>query len=302
MYHQDSYQKHENWYNTHFPTDEDKAIHLEKNDAKTQSLNNWLQNIFFSCIDPLLNKAGQEWLTVGDAYGFDAQYIQAKGQKAEASDLNTDFLRISHQNGIIGNYSAQNAESLSFSDNTFDYILCKETYHHFPRPYAALYEMIRVAKKGIVIIEPQDPVTKMPLLLGVLNILTKLNSSFTKKVWKNRFSYEPVGNFVYKISEREFEKFAAGLNLPVIAFKEINPNFYHQKLEGLTASPTEKQFRKVSRKKRLLDMLVKLSIIPGQVLSVIVFKEYPESAVLEDLKDQQYKIVHIPKNPYINRS
>jgi len=300
MYHQDSYKKHEDWYNVHFPTVEAKSAHLKRNDHKAQTVNNWLQQIFFTCINPLLRKTDQKWLTVGDAYGFDAQYIQQfnSGQQAEASDLNSDFLEVSRQNGIIDHYSVQNAEQLTFLDNTFDYILCKETYHHFPRPYAALYEMIRVAKKGIIIIEPQDPVTKMPLLLGMLNILAKSSPSLIKKIWKNQFSYEPVGNFVYKISEREFEKFAAGLGLPVVAFKQINPNFYVKGMEGIPAARNEKHFRKINRKKKILDALVKMTVIPGQVLSVIVFKQHPDQELLTELKNNHYKIVNIPKNPY----
>jgi ubiquinone/menaquinone biosynthesis C-methylase UbiE len=300
MYHYHSYKKHKDWYNVHFPTAEDKIAYLRRNDSKGQTVNNWLQNIFFTCIDPLLRKGDQKWLTVGDAYGFDAQYIQQSnnGQHAEASDLNSDFLEIAMQNGIINNYSVQNAEKLTFQDNTFDYILCKETYHHFPRPYAALYEMIRVAKKGIVIIEPQDPVTKMPMLLGMLNILARSSPSLIKKLWKNQFSYEPVGNFVYKISEREFEKFAAGLGLPVVAFKQINPNFYTKGMESLPATKNEKHFRQINLKKKILDTLVKMTVIPGQVLSVIVFKKNPEPEVLIDLKALNYKIVNIPENPY----
>jgi ubiquinone/menaquinone biosynthesis C-methylase UbiE len=300
MYHHDSYKKHEDWYNTQFPTEEAKVEHLNKNILAENSLSNWLQNIFFSCIDPLLKVKGQKWLTVGDAYGFDARYILQDGtQSAEASDLNTDFLKTAQQNGLIEKYSAQNAEKLTFEDNAFDYILCKETYHHFPRPYAALYEMIRVASKGIIIIEPQDPVTKMPLLLSMLNILSKFNPKLIKRVWKNQFSYEPVGNFIYKISEREFEKFAAGLNLPMIAFKQINPNFYTKKVVGLNASQDNAEFRKINLKKKVLDALVKLSIVPGQVLSVIVFKETPTDEVLSELKKSKYRIVEVPKNPYL---
>src|SRR5690606_39630720 len=66
--------------------------------------------------------------------------------------------------------------------------------------------------KGIVMIEPQDPISRMPFLLFVLNTFSSYKL-VVDRIWKNRFSYEAVGNFVYKTSEREFEKFAAGLNL-----------------------------------------------------------------------------------------
>ncbi|RZK76074.1 MAG: methyltransferase domain-containing protein, partial [Pedobacter sp.] len=199
--------------------------------------------------------------------------------------------------GVIIDFAAENAENLSFGDGAFDYLLCKESYHHFPKPYAALYEMIRVSRKAIILMEPHDPIAKMPLLLFFLN-LTVSCPFLQRKVWKNRFSFEPVGNFVYKVSEREFEKFAAGLQLPAVAFKYINPNFYHKDNERKEASLTVWPFLVMRLKKFVLDTLMRLKIIPGQVLSAIIFKELPNSEEQKRLKRAGYKIVLIPKNPY----
>lgn len=300
MYHQESYERHGNWYNQHFPTREAKVNHYKNAKISHRgTVSQWLQQIFFSCLEPLLKAPMKRWLTVGDAYGFDAQYILSKGSSALATDLNIDFLEVAKEEGIVKEYAAENAEKLSFGNSTFDYVLCKESYHHFPRPYAALYEMIRVAEKGIVIIEPQDPVSKMPLLLLLTNLLAS-KSKLLNKAWKNRFSFEPVGNFVYKVSEREFEKFAAGLNLPMVAFKKINPNFYFHGAECIAADPKNKNFRSIRSKKYFLDLLVKFKIIPGQVLSTIIFKQMPEAFTIQQLKADGYCLITIPKNPYIN--
>lgn len=167
-----SYDLHNQWYNKHFPTNSSKTALYEKyRSAGKNNIAHWLQQIFFNCLDPLLKAQAQSWLTVGDAYGFDAQYIAASGNRSLATDLNTDLLAVALQQGVIEAYAAENAEKLSFEDNHFDYVLCKESYHHFPRPYAAMYEMIRVARKGVVVIEPQDPVVRMPLLLLLRNLL-----------------------------------------------------------------------------------------------------------------------------------
>lgn len=214
-----------------------------------------------------------------------------------STDLTDDFLSVAKEAGVVSQYKAENAEQLSFADESFDYVLCKETYHHFPRPYAALYEMIRVAKKGIVIIEPQDPVAKMPLLLMLFNLF-KYWPGVIKRIWKNRFSYEPVGNFVYKVSEREFEKFAAGLNLPLVAFKRINPNFYFKDAENLQQEKYNGRFQLIRFKKMMLDILAKCGLIPGQVLSAVVFKTAPGKEVLEQMKKDGYHLVSIAKNPY----
>jgi SAM-dependent methyltransferase len=299
MFQQESYNRHSEWYNIHYPTANDKTTFYKKSKTvKDNTVSDWLQNIFFSCLDPLLSEPSQQWLTVGDAYGFDAQYISSRGIDAIATDLNADFLKVAKEEGIIKNYAAENAENLSFTDGQFDFVLCKESYHHFPRPYAASYEMIRVARQGIVIIEPQDPVSKMPLLLMLSNLFSR-HTGLLNKIWKNRYSYEPVGNFVYKVSEREFEKLAAGLNLPLVAFKNINPNFYFKGADNIKSDYWNRTFLTIKIKKNLLDLLVRLKVLPGQVLSTIIFKQIPNEQIMNQLKTDGYRLVNIPKNPYL---
>ena len=300
MCHKESYNRHNEWYNEHFPSESAKSDFYGK--VRTTGKNNvahWLQQLFFSCLDPLLDRKDRSWLTVGDAYGFDAQYILNSGNKALATDLNTDFLSVALKEGIINACAAENAEKLSREDNSFDFVLCKESYHHFPRPYAAMYEMIRVARSGVVVMEPQDPVTKMPLLLMLSNLFTR-NGQFINKLWKNRFSFEPVGNFVYKVSEREFEKLAAGLGLPMVGFKKINPNYWFKGAESISTDQYSRQFFFIKMKKFLFDSLFKLGLMPSQVLTTVIFKQLPDGHTINLLKKSGYHLVYIPQNPYLN--
>lgn len=295
-----SYQRHEEWYNHLFPTQAHKLDYYKRmKTANAENISGWLQHFFFSCLYPLMKETSQSWLTVGDAYGFDAHYLLTQDQKVTATDLNDEFLKVAHSLDMIHDYAAANAEQLFFNDNQFDYTLCKESYHHFPRPYAALYEMMRVSRKAVVIMEPNDPVLKMPLLMFLMNLFSNKYFTLSDKLWKNRFSYEPVGNFVYKVSEREFEKFAAGLNFPAVAFKMINPNFYHKDTEFLKPSFKVKEFRRIKAKKMFADLLMKLRIIPGQVLCSVIFKEQPTMDMRGRLEKSGFKIVDIPKNPFI---
>ncbi len=295
-----SYQRHANWYNDLYPERIQKMQILFSIKDNQGSINHWLQQLFFKCLDPFMQEKQASWFTVGDAYGHDAQYLLEKGvEDVTASDLNGDFLALSQEIGLIEKYAVENAEAMSLGDNSVDYILCKETYHHFPRPYAALYEMIRVAREAIVIIEPQDPILKMPLLLFMNNLLARVNDKLIAKVWKNRFSYERVGNFVYKTSEREFEKLAAGLNLPMIAVKALNPNFWFLGSNNIPAKRTSHKFRKVLWKKGLRDLLSKVGAVPSQTLSIVVFKQLPSPAVRQSLIADGYRLVEIPQNPYL---
>ncbi|WP_145860454.1 class I SAM-dependent methyltransferase [Pedobacter suwonensis] len=300
MRHTESYNRHDEWYNTHFPSESAKTVFYER--AMATGKNNiayWLQKLFFNCIDPLLAKKKQRWLTIGDAYGFDAQYILSSGNSVLATDLNTDFLNIALKRGIIDACAAENAEKLTQEDNSFDFVLCKESYHHFPRPYAAMYEMIRVAKQGVIVIEPQDPVFKMPLLLMLSNLLNQ-NAHFLNKLWNNRFSFEPVGNFVYKVSEREFEKLAAGLGLPLIGFKKINPNYWFKGADLVSTERYSKKFFFIRLKKFILDVLVRIKAMPSQVLATVIFKQLPDECTIVLLKKNGYHLVYIPQNPYLD--
>lgn len=98
------------------------------------------------------------WLTVGDGrYGLDSVRIKDRGfKRVMPSDICEALLMEGKKKGIIDEYAVQNAEQMDYKEGEFDYVFCKEAFHHFSRPYIALYEMLRVADKGIILIEPND--------------------------------------------------------------------------------------------------------------------------------------------------
>ena len=299
MSYKNSYNRHNEWYDKQFPSQDSKIeVYRRKRNNEKDSLANWLQDIFFESLSPLTEQKNTKWLTVGDAYGFDAQYILKSKNQALATDLNTKFLNVALREGIISECKAENAEQLSFADNSFDYILCKESYHHFPRPYAAVYEMLRVAQSAVIIMEPQDPISKMPFLLFLSNLLGTF-PSILRKVWKNQFSYEPVGNFVYKVSEREFEKLAAGLGLRLVAFRKINPGFWFEGAEYVSIKNKKSLFLYIKLKKKIRDFLVHIKLLPAQTLVSIIFKTTPDNNTINSLKKNGYRLVYIPENPYL---
>ena len=40
------------------------------------------------------------------------------------------------------------------ADNSVDFVQCKESFHHFPRPMVSFYEMMRVARYGVLCASP----------------------------------------------------------------------------------------------------------------------------------------------------
>jgi ubiquinone/menaquinone biosynthesis C-methylase UbiE len=145
------------------------------------------------------------WLTIGDGAGTDAwRLLQAGFQDVLATDLDDTVLRQTHGAGYISKFKVENAERLSLPNNSVDFVLCKEALHHMSLPYAAIYEFIRVARYGVVIIEPQDPWVDWPCRTDATSP-----------------HYESVGNYVYQFSARDLEKIAYGLNITGVAIQHM---------------------------------------------------------------------------------
>ncbi len=255
------------------------------------TVNRWRYERLYECIDPLLKMYPKsEWLTVGDFYyGTDAQYILSKGSKAVASDIDDHFLKKGKEIGYIDNYSKENVESLSFDDESFDFVLCKETFHHLPRPYLGLYEMLRVSRVGIVLIEPYDRFTNASLIekIGIW-LLKKIKGS-------THDLYEPSGNYKYSISKREIEKIALGLNLPQIAFKQIN-DYYRDDLGLEFKEKNDKVLSKIKTQILLRDILWKFRLFPPSFLITVIFKKEVNP---DPLVDDGYEVVRLTDNPYM---
>ena len=274
----------------------------EEKHAKTwfekDTVDAWRHQRMYHILDPILKVQSSRWLTVGDGrYGKDAKYIIDNGCKALATDISDALLQEAKNLGFVNDIKKENSESLSFNDLEFDYVFCKESYHHFPRPMLALYEMLRVAEKGVILIEPtdryiNDSVTDV-LFRNLINLTKRL---LGKKASKHDF--EDSGNYVFRISRREIEKVSLGLNYKIVAFKGINDAY----LKGV-------EFEKLSEKGPLLkkvraiifirDLLCKLGLMNYQLLASIIFKKKPSNSLMQDLQKAGYEIINLPENPYI---
>jgi len=284
-----SYEKHENWY-----LDVDK--YLRRITVK-DSIDYWRHNRMFNFLEPFTDDKKKNWLTIGDGIGSDAHWLLNKGLNVIASDIAYNVLQVAHDKGYIKEYLKINAEKIELNDSSIDYILCKEAYHHFPRPYIALYEMIRVSRKAVILIEPNDIGIVYPPIIFLKNILDKINNHLINKVWKNRFSFETVGNFVYKTSEREIEKMAMGINLPSAAFKGF-VDFHIPQISDRKI--TEKRpMQKMKVKIWLKSLLCKIGIIPYPIIITVMFKEKPDIQTQLLMKKIGYKYIEYPINPYI---
>ena len=244
-------------------------------------------------------KTDATWLTIGDGrYGTDANALMRLGaQKVHCSDISDKLLKIGAQEGFINEYSVQNAEDLSFDDRSFDYVLCKEAYHHLPRPHIALHEMFRVAKKAVILIEPRDSLIDRAKYSWMLQIPKKI-----LRRESDGYGFERVGNFIFSLSERECEKLLLGMNYQFIAFNGLN-DVYEPGVEFLSltsvSSVDKRRIYKLKTKLFLSDLLSKIGFRKTGLVSVAMFKDRPDLILERSLDHYGWRLKSLPNNPYI---
>lgn len=246
-----------------------------------------LQHRLYGAAVCLRQGGDASWLTVGDGrFGLDALHVSRCGfSSVIASDISDTLLKEAARYGQDIPYQVENAEALSLSSDSVDYVLCKEAYHHFPRPMIALYEMLRVARQGVVLVEPQDPLIDPPVLLDHIE----------------RYNYETSGNYVYTVSRREMVKVAAGLNFPAIAFKGIN-TAYIRGCEFSPASPVSPIFIDLMAQLREKDENCRLGRTKHDILMMVFFKREPTEAVRQALQGDGWDVTGLPRNPFLRPS
>jgi len=295
-FHEVSYQKHSSNYDDYSIGGKKESI------AKTwldrNSVGAWRFERMYHLLDPLLEaEPHARWLTVGDGrYGGDAQYILYKGVDVLATDITDALLKEAQEMGCLKKFRKENAESLSFGDSEFDFVLCKEAYHHFPRPMMALYEMLRVASEGVVLIEPTDLYVTRSIATATFRKLLNIVKTLLGKSSQTNF-FEEVGNYVYTISRREIEKVAMGLNYKVVAFHGVN-DYYLKGCEFENISENGINYRKIRFMIALLNILTKLKLVDYSLTAVIIFKRTPSEKLMDVLRKGGYEVVRLPTNPY----
>jgi SAM-dependent methyltransferase len=220
--------------------DEGSNFDVSAFDNDGTTADNWRHLRMYEAVNAFLHHPDWTWLTVGDGTGgLDSIRIRRMGiRRAVPSDISPYLLELSRSKGHIDEFHIENAEQLSFEDGSFDVVFCKEAYHHFPRPAIALYEMLRVSRKAVILIEPRDYLIDRPKqrsigprgwlreclrwLCGRLGIDSGPIPVSQRYLLGDPPHYETSGNYMYTISSREMEKIALGLDLPAMAVKGLN--------------------------------------------------------------------------------
>lgn len=265
---------------------------------RNDTLDSWRHNRMRAISIPLIKYfKNANWLTVGDGrYGNDGNFLKRNGaKKVHCSDISNELLKIAFKNNFIDDYSEQNAENLDFEDNSFDFIFCKEALHHCPRPYIALNEMFRVSKKGIIIIEPRDQYIDTTIFH---QFYTFIKNSFKRS---NLHTFEEVGNYQYRISKYEIEKFLLGMNYNLYGTFELT-DYYEHGIENIKLNTSNYNEKKIIKRLKLKikkgELYSRLKLRKSNIVGFILFKEPPDNLLIKNLERFGWKIIKLPKNPY----
>jgi len=290
-----SYKIHKN---TYLNTDLANEFSVYQYWFENPTVDLWRHLRMLSVLDPFLNHDTQaRWLTVGDGrFGTSATYIHRKGSNALPTDIDTRLLQVAKDKKIIPDFAFANAESLPFEDDTFNYCYCKQSYHHFPRPIIAVYEMLRVANSAVILTEPHD-FSPPPIFRNIIqNVKHSTKRLFGLRNLHHDFgNYEAEGNYIYSISVREFEKIALGIGLPALAYKKFS-DVYIPGVEHESLAEHGPYFKRVQRAIKLNRLKSTLKIADPNTIQMILFKRQAPNRILEQLRKDGYTIVQLPKS------
>jgi ubiquinone/menaquinone biosynthesis C-methylase UbiE len=282
----------------------------------------WRHSRMYECAEILKVHPDASWVTIGDGrFGLDSIHLRKKGLlNVFPTDISGHLLNISKERGHIDRYGVENAERLTFADRTYDYVLCKESFHHFPRPYVALYEMLRVARRAVFLIEPNDESIERPLTaplsramlrslpLAVLNrvrgkeAIVRIGEKHTSGKLVQQPVWEESGNFAYRFSRNEAEKVSLGLNLPQLVTKGLNDHY----VDGCEFEPADVQksdiFRTIVESIQKKDARCIEGLRPYNLLMVGFFLEPMDVEIRSKFLERGWEVLNLPRNPYLTMS
>src|SRR6267154_6607499 len=149
----------------------------------------------------------EKLLVIGGSWQ-DAEFLICAGFK----DITLSNFRLEVEEDAHSNLSAKvkllaiDAEQVDLPDGSFDCVFAHEVLHHCRSPHRTLCEMLRVARKHVVVLEPNDSFS--------MRVLTWAGFSFAHEIFSVVYhGYESGGvidwcitNFIYRWSENELRK------------------------------------------------------------------------------------------------
>ncbi len=252
------------------------------------------------CIEPLLplfsSLERRTILTVGDGRGGrEARHFIKLGHQVTATDLCTEMLSQAHRAGRIDRFAQANAEQLPFADNQFDFVFTKECLHHTQRPYQAVHEMLRVAREGIVIIEPHT--LRRFRIRDCVQQITRRLLRFRRRSTRDELPkvvYEPCGNYLFRFDPFELTQAALAVGLTSVAYQYVQ-HYVWPGCGDIRGPALAAYIRRTRRRLALRDWTKGLERRP--LMAFMIFKKTLDPGVVSLLRNAGFVVPKLPANP-----
>ena len=119
-----------------------------------KALIGWL---FRSVAATLATFSPQSILDAGCGEGHALDYLPAPAHYV-GIDVNPDCINYCREKYPARQFAVESVLALPFADQEFDVVLCMEVLEHLEHPTKAVRELARIAKHGIVLTVPFEPV------------------------------------------------------------------------------------------------------------------------------------------------
>jgi ubiquinone/menaquinone biosynthesis C-methylase UbiE len=182
-----------------------------------------------------LDVAGRTVLEVCCGSALMTEALARRGARVTGIDVSTQALMRARERarryGFQGHFHVADAEALPFRDKSFDIVAVHDGLHHLEDPGRAIREMARVARQGVLILEPaRAALTRLGVRLGLAgeveeagNRVQRLvaghvaaslrQAGFARVAWRRTLMYyphEPFGWFRWFDAAPCFGLFRAG--------------------------------------------------------------------------------------------
>jgi SAM-dependent methyltransferase len=162
-----------------------------------------VNDFYFDVVKSIGFAADEEVLVVcGGPY--DAKALSNCGLK------NVVISNVDHHAGVTDlspyTWEYQDAEALTRPDLSVDWTVVNAGLHHCASPHKALCEMLRVSRKGVIVLEARDSLLmRLANRLGLSPRFETEPALLTNGKWGG-YRNTNIPNFIYRWTEREFEK------------------------------------------------------------------------------------------------
>jgi SAM-dependent methyltransferase len=252
---------------------------------------NYFHHSLMDAVIPILktSPSNSTWLTIGDSrFCYESAYIKHLSKNLSThvtvmgSSLRNDTCYYTLNAGLIDKFSLLNVEAIELDDDSFDFVLTKESFHHFYRPYLGVYEMLRVARHGVILIEPSESaLEKFESNIARDERSENLANSILRK--PIRTNYEHVG-YQFNINPMELRKIALALGYKYIAFQGNN---------SPTGPKTKEEFIAARDK---LNELGKQGKRYYNLITAVIFKREPSGEMLKALEESDFLVLKLPQS------